>query len=91
MASVPLGALKVLKGADKLSRYQWNTRAATHFFCPECGIYTHHHQRQPPSMVGFNVACLEGVDPYALGEIPVSNGALLSSVSAEEQPTREPK
>jgi hypothetical protein len=90
MASVPMGALTVTKGADKLSLYQWNTRAAKHFFCSVCGIYTHHHQRRPPGMIGFNVACIEGIDPYSLGEIPVSDGASQSLVGEEPPVASEP-
>jgi hypothetical protein len=80
MASVPLNSFTLQRGGDQLSLYQWNTGAAKHYFCSACGIYTHHHQRRPPGMVGFNVACLEGIDPYSLGEIPISNGSELSLV-----------
>jgi hypothetical protein len=90
MASVVSGALKVLKGADKLTLYQWNTRAAKHYFCAVCGIYTHHQQRRPPDRIGFNVACVEGIDPYALGEIPISNGASLTVADGSPNDGREP-
>lgn len=75
MASVPLANLRVLRGADELSLYQWNTKTARHYFCRHCGIYTHHQRRSNPEEYGFNVACLEGVNPYELGAIPVSAGA----------------
>lgn len=39
-----------------------------------CGIYTHHQRRSNPSEYGFNVACLEGVDPYAL-DAAIGDGA----------------
>ena len=74
VASVTLDNLTVVKGADKLSLYQFNTMVAKHFFCSVCGIYTHHQRRSNPHLYGFNVACVEGVDPYALGEIPVMDG-----------------
>ncbi len=74
VASVTLDNLKVVKGEDKLSLYQFNTMVAKHFFCAVCGIYTHHQRRSNPHLYGFNVACVEGVDPYALGEIPVMDG-----------------
>jgi hypothetical protein len=90
MASVPIGDLAIIRGADKLASYQWNTRTAKHFFCSTCGIYTHHHQRRPPGMVGFNVACIEGVDPYSLGEIPISNGSEQSVVGDGVTPKSEP-
>ena len=81
MASVPLDRLRVVAGADRLTLYQWNTRQARHYFCSTCGIYTHHQRRSKPNEYGFNVACLEGVDPFALGEIPVGDGAAQSLVA----------
>jgi len=80
MASVPLTRLKVIKGADKLTLYQWNTRTAKHYFCSVCGIYTHHQRRSAPNEYAFNVACLENVDPFSLGDIPVGDGASQSIV-----------
>ncbi|MCE9685746.1 GFA family protein [Shewanella sp. AS16] len=74
VASVPLADLKILEGEDKLSLYRFNTRTAKHFFCSVCGIYTHHQRRSEPGEYAFNVACLEGVDPYELGEIPLLDG-----------------
>ncbi len=75
MASVPLDKLTIIRGADQLWLYQWNTKAAKHYFCRICGIYTHHQRRSNPKEFGFNAACIEGVDPYALGEIPIADGA----------------
>jgi hypothetical protein len=75
MASVPVDRLRVVKGADQLTLYQWNTKQAKHYFCKVCGIYTHHQRRSNPSLFGFNVACIEGVDPYALGDIRIGDGA----------------
>ena len=80
MAGVPLARLRVVKGADKLTLYQWNTRSAKHYFCSVCGIYTHHQRRSNPAEHGFNVACLDGVDPFSLGEIPTGNGAAQSLI-----------
>ena len=81
MASVPLAGLKVTKGEDMLTLYQWNTKTAKHYFCKVCGIYTHHQRRSVPTEYGFNVACIEGVDPYALDDIRIVNGAGQSLVT----------
>lgn len=78
MASVPVERLRVTAGADKLTLYQWNTRTARHYFCSVCGIYTHHQRRSNPHEYGFNVACLDGVDPFALGPIGLGDGAAQS-------------
>jgi hypothetical protein len=80
MASVPLDRLRILKGSEKLSLYQWNTKTAKHYFCSVCGIYTHHQRRSNPYEYGFNVACVEDVDPFKLGDIPVRDGASASLV-----------
>ena len=61
MASVPVDKLRIVRGEDKLSLYQWNTMQAKHFFCSVCGIYTHHQRRSNPSEYGFNVACIIAV------------------------------
>jgi hypothetical protein len=73
-ASVPLSGLRVLKGADVLTLYQFNTNTAKHYFCSVCGIYTHHQRRSNPKQYGFNVGCLEGVNPFDLGEVSTFDG-----------------
>jgi hypothetical protein len=81
MAMAPLAALRVSRGEENLGIYQWNTRVARHFFCKTCGIYTHHQRRSNPEEYGFNVACLEDVDPFALDEIALGDGASMSLVT----------
>ena len=81
MAGVPLSDLEVTKGRDKLSLYQWNTKTAKHYFCSQCGIYTHHQRRSNPKQYGFNVACIEDVDMNALGEIPTGDGRSMSLIA----------
>ena len=73
-ASVVLEGLKITKGANLLTLYQFNTMTAKHYFCSICGIYTHHRRRSNPDQYGFNVACLEGINPYDLGDVPVLDG-----------------
>lgn len=57
----------MLRGQNHLRMYQFNTHVAEHYFCGVCGIYTHHRRRSNPDQYGYNVACLEGTDPFALG------------------------
>ena len=80
MAMVPLAGLAVTKGEDLLTLYRWNSGVAKHYFCSVCGIYTHHRRRSKPDEFGFNVACLEGVDPHALEGVGVGDGASQSLV-----------
>ena len=73
-ASVPLSGLTVLQGSAVLTLYQFNTKTAKHFFCSVCGIYTHHQRRSNPEQYGYNVACLQGVNPFDLGEVVTLDG-----------------
>ena len=72
--SAPLDKFTLLAGEDALRLYQFNTGAAKHYFCGNCGIYTHHQRRSNPSQYGVNVACLEGISPFDFSEIEVLNG-----------------
>jgi len=74
VSSVTLDGIKITKGKNVLSLYQFNTMTAKHYFCSKCGIYTHHQRRSNPDQYGFNVACLEGVDPFELGEVQMLDG-----------------
>lgn len=74
VASVPLSGVTVIQGADSLKMYEFNTKTAKHFFCSQCGIYTHHQRRSNPSQYGYNVGCLEGVNPFELGAVPTKDG-----------------
>lgn len=74
VATATLDQLTVTKGAENLTVYAWNTGTAKHYFCKTCGIYTHHQRRSNPNQYGYNIACIEGVDPFSFGQIPVYNG-----------------
>jgi hypothetical protein len=75
MATVPKNGLKVVQGETSLKTYQFNTKVARHYFCSNCGIYTHHQRRSNPDEYGYNVGCLEGVNPFDLEPVRLSDGA----------------
>ena len=74
MSPIEKEKVKILKGQENLKIYQYHTKVAEHYFCSICGIYTHHIMRSNPKMAGINVACIEGVNPFELGDIPVNDG-----------------
>ena len=74
MASVPLSGLRLLQGSDRLRLYQFDTREAEHYFCAVCGIYTHHRRRSNPEQYGYNVGCLDGVDPFLIEGVVTNDG-----------------
>ncbi|MBL4241838.1 GFA family protein [Vibrio fluvialis] len=75
VASVTLDAIRIVKGQEALRLYQFNTQTAKHYFCSVCGIYTHHQRRSNPHQYGYNVGCLEGVNPFDLGDVVTNDGA----------------
>jgi hypothetical protein len=69
-----LGDIHIVAGEAALTTYQFNTMTAKHYFCSNCGIYTHHQRRSNPNQYGVNVACLEGISPFDFEEVPVNDG-----------------
>ncbi|WP_322864932.1 GFA family protein [Aquicoccus sp. G2-2] len=61
--TVPLDALRIVKGEDALTLYQWGTKTAQHYFCKTCGCYTHHRRRSNPTEYGVNLGAIDGVNP----------------------------
>jgi len=75
VASVPVDRLRVVAGQEHLSLYRFNTRAAKHYFCSICGIYTHHQRRSDPGEFSFNIGCLDDVtNPFELEPVTVLDG-----------------
>lgn len=74
VATLPLSALQIVRGAELLRLYQFDTLEARHYFCSVCGIYTHHRRRSHPDQFGVNVGCLEGVNPYLIDSVPTADG-----------------
>lgn len=59
---------------EHLKLYQFNTHTAKHYFCSNCGIYTHHQRRSNSDQYGYNVGCLEGINPFDIPDVPVNDG-----------------
>src|SRR4030095_8370153 len=53
---------RLLTPIEGLSLYQWHTKTAKDYFCPDCGILPFRRPRTAPNLWGVNVRCLEGVD-----------------------------
>ncbi len=72
--TAPMGGIRIVRGEEALTLYEWGTKTAKHYFCSVCGIYTHHRRRSNPNEYGVNAAILEGVNVRALGEIGWNDG-----------------
>ena len=66
MVKVHESRFRLLAGAEALTRYQFHTQTAQHFFCKVCGIYPFHRKRVTPDFYGVNTACLDGFDPAGI-------------------------
>jgi len=74
MSMVKNEDFKIIKGKDIISIYKFHTKVAKHYFCSNCGIYTHHHPRSNPAMTGFNIGCIDELNSFQLDDVPVNDG-----------------
>ena len=65
---------KLTKGEQLLTLYQFYTKAAKHYFCKICGIHTHNRPRSNPKIYGVNIACVDGIKPFEIENVPVNDG-----------------
>ncbi|GAB3471499.1 hypothetical protein GCM10027398_22250 [Azotobacter salinestris] len=74
---VPKENLRLLTPWENLSLYQWGSRTAKDYFCPQCGILPFRRPSDPtPQELGegvppfdgwaVNVRCLKGIDFHSL-------------------------
>jgi hypothetical protein len=64
MAMVSKNSIQIIKGKENLTSYKFNTMIAEHFFCKNCGIYTHHNRRSDPNGVAINIGCIDAINPF---------------------------
>ena len=58
---VPRSRFRLLQGADDLREYKFNTGAARHLFCGQCGVKSFYVPRSNPDGYSVNVRCLNPV------------------------------
>jgi hypothetical protein len=56
---VPKSRFRLVKGADNLTTYTFNTGVAKHTFCRTCGVKPFYIPRSNPDGVDVNVRCLD--------------------------------
>ena len=65
---VPAGRFRLLRGADALETYAFNTGTARHLFCRRCGIKSFYVPRSNPDGFSVNARCL---DPATIGRLDI--------------------
>jgi hypothetical protein len=82
---VPAERFTLLRGAEALTTYRFNTGVARHTFCRICGIHPFYTPRSHPNQIDVNVRCLDGDAPQRFHIRPFdganweANVALISS------------
>jgi hypothetical protein len=56
---VPRARLRLLRGAEALSEYRFNTGTARHLFCRHCGVKSFYVPRSNPDGYSVNARCLD--------------------------------
>ncbi|XP_007057722.1 centromere protein V [Chelonia mydas] len=56
---VPASHFKLLKGADNITTYTFNTHCAQHTFCKTCGVQSFYTPRSNPDGYGIAPHCLD--------------------------------
>jgi hypothetical protein len=56
---VPAARFRLLRGADELTTYTFNTGTARHLFCRRCGVKSFYVPRSNPDGYSVNLRCLE--------------------------------
>jgi hypothetical protein len=56
---VPAERFKLLKGADALTTYTFNTGVAKHLFCATCGVKSFYVPRSHPDGFSVNARCID--------------------------------
>jgi hypothetical protein len=64
------GQLRILGGEQDLRLYQFHTKTAEHYFCPDCGIHPFSHPRIDPTMWVVNVRCIDAIELARLTVLP---------------------
>jgi hypothetical protein len=65
---VPRTHFRLLRGAEALSEYRFNTGIARHLFCSRCGVKSFYVPRSNPDGYSVNLRCL---DQSTLAEVTI--------------------
>ncbi len=65
---------RIIKGADNLEEYKFNTGTAKHLFCKTCGIKAFYVPRSNPDGWSVNARCLDGYPDLPLEMIAPFDG-----------------
>jgi len=71
--AIPAEALKIEANPDDIGLYEFDSKVAKHYFCKNCGIYTHNEMLRIPGHCRVNIGCIEDLDTSGF-EVTVFDG-----------------
>ena len=71
--AIPKENLKIDADENDIALYQFGNKIAKHYFCKNCGIYTHNEMLRKPGHMRVNLGCIEDLNTSEL-EIMVFDG-----------------
>ena len=71
---VPRARFRLLRGADSLTEYTFNTGTARHLFCGRCGVKSFYVPRSNPDGYSVNARCLEPATVAGIEVEPFDDG-----------------
>lgn len=60
--AIPAEALKIDANPDVIGLYEFDSQIAKHYFCKNCGIYTHNEMLRIPEHFRVNLGCIDDLD-----------------------------
>jgi hypothetical protein len=80
---VPRSHFRLLRGAEALTEYRFNTGTARHLFCSRCGVKSFYVPRSNPDGYSVNLHCLDQstlaevtIEPFDDGDREASEGRI---------------
>ena len=86
---VPRTRFRLLRGAEALSEYRFNTGAAQHLFCSHCGVKSFYVPRSNPDGYSVNLRCLDQSTLAAVTIEPFDDSARETSEAKLRHLSRE--
>ena len=71
--AIPEGELVIEADEKDIGLYQFGSKIAKHYFCKNCGIYTHNETIRAPGHMRVNLGCVDDLDTSGL-ELLVFDG-----------------
>jgi len=71
--AIPEENLKIDADENDIALYQFGNKIAKHYFCKNCGIYTHNEMLRKPGHMRVNLSCIEDLNAAEL-EVMVFDG-----------------